>query len=53
MGVLSIFTVTAAFDSLRRYARDQNIKLTDLAYAVVHHDFNPKSPQGRPGPGRR
>ncbi len=28
-----------AFDSLRLYARDQNIKLTDLAVAIVHHDF--------------
>ena len=45
-------SMVAAFDSLRRYARDQNIKLTELAYAVVHHDFNPKSPRGWTGPGR-
>jgi hypothetical protein len=28
--------VEAAFDALRLYARDQNIKLTDLAVTVVH-----------------
>ncbi len=26
----------AAFDALRLYARDQNIKLTNLAVTVVH-----------------
>jgi len=34
-------SMDAAFDSLRLYARDQNLKLTDLAVAIVHHDFNP------------
>lgn len=28
-----------AFNAMRLYARDQNIKLTDLAVAIVHHDF--------------
>ncbi len=41
-------SMVAAFASLRLYARDQNIKLTDLAFAVVHNDFNPTFPQGRP-----
>ncbi len=41
-------SMVAAFASLRLYARDQNIKLTDLAFAVVHHDFNPTFPKGRP-----
>ncbi len=41
-------SMVAAFASLRGYARDQNIKLTDLAFAVVHHDFNPAFPKGRP-----
>ena len=40
--------MVAAFASLRLYARDQNIKLTDLAFAVVHNDFNPTFPKGRP-----
>lgn len=30
----------AAFDALRLYARDQNIKLTDLAVTVVHDNFS-------------
>ena len=34
----------AAFDALRLYARDQNIKLTDLAAGVVHNNFNPRFP---------
>jgi hypothetical protein len=34
-------SMEVAFDSLRTYARDQNLKLTDLAIAIVHHDFNP------------
>jgi hypothetical protein len=38
----------AAFDSLRLYARDQNLKLTDLAVAIVHHDFNPALRNGSP-----
>lgn len=33
-------SMVTAFDSLRQYARGQNIKLTDLAYAIVHNDFN-------------
>ncbi len=41
-------SMAAAFDSLRRYARDHNIKLTELAFAVVHDDFNPASAKGRP-----
>jgi ANTAR domain/GAF domain len=40
-------SMVTAFDSLRLYARDQNIKLTDLAYAVVHNDFNPSFAKGR------
>ncbi len=39
--------MVTAFDSLRQYARDQNIKLTELAYAVVHNDFNLR-PKGQP-----
>ena len=47
-------SMEAAFDALRQYARDQNIKLTDLAVAVVHQDFNPVFGQGRPpSPGQR
>ena len=34
-------SMEVAFDSLRLYARDQDLKLTDLAVAIVHHDFNP------------
>lgn len=34
----------AAFDALRLYARDQNIKLTDLAVTVVHNNLNPRIP---------
>ena len=34
----------ATFDALRLYARDQNIKLTDLAVTVVHNNFNPWFP---------
>lgn len=41
-----------AFDSLRLYARDQNLKLTDLAVAIVHHDFNPALRDG-PSPVTR
>lgn len=37
-------SVEAAFDALRLYARDQNIKLTDLAVTVVHNNFNPRIP---------
>jgi hypothetical protein len=42
--------VSLAFDSLRTYARDQNLKLTDLAIAIaiVHHDFNPALRKGPP-----
>ena len=41
-------SMDAAFDSLRLYARDQNLKLTDLAVAIVHHDFNPAVRKGPP-----
>lgn len=41
-------SMQAAFAALRLYARDQNIKLTDLAIAVVHNDFHPMFPAGRP-----
>jgi GAF domain-containing protein len=41
-------SMEAAFAALRLYARDQNIKLTELAVAVVHNDFNPLFPAGRP-----
>ncbi|MGD0245896.1 MAG: GAF and ANTAR domain-containing protein [Streptosporangiaceae bacterium] len=41
-------SMDAAFDSLRSYARDQNLKLTDLAVAIVHHDFNPAVRKGPP-----
>ena len=41
-------SMEAAFDSLRTYARDQNLKLTDLAVAIVHHDFNPPPRKGPP-----
>jgi hypothetical protein len=34
-------SMKVASDSLRLYARDQNLTLTDLAVAIVHHDFNP------------
>ena len=46
-GRLGMSMVTA-FDSLRQYARAQNIKLTDLAYAIVHNDFNPPFLSGEP-----
>ena len=35
----------AAFDALRLYARDQNIKLTDLAVTVVRSNFTPGFPR--------
>jgi ANTAR domain/GAF domain/Histidine kinase-like ATPase domain len=41
-------SMEVAFDSLRLYARDQNLKLTDLAVAIVHHDFNPAFRSGPP-----
>jgi transcriptional regulator with GAF, ATPase, and Fis domain len=41
-------SMEAAFVALRSYARDQNIKLTDLAVAVVHNDVNPMFPAGWP-----
>ena len=47
-------SMETAFDALRQYARDQNIKLTDLAVAIVHQDFNPAFRKGRsPSPGQR
>ncbi len=45
-------SVEAAFDALRLYARDQNIKLTDLAAGVVYNNFNPQVPLGPRGTGR-
>jgi hypothetical protein len=41
-------SMEAAFDSLRTYARAQNIKLTELAFTVVHNDFDPTSVKGQP-----
>jgi len=41
-------SMTAAFDSLRLYARDQNLKLTDLAVSIVYHNFNPTLRDGPP-----
>jgi hypothetical protein len=41
-------SMEAAFDSLRLYARDQNVKLTDLAFTVVHDDFNLAFLKGQP-----
>jgi GAF domain-containing protein len=41
-------SMEVAFDSLRLYARDQNIKLTDLALTVVRNDFNPTFLKNRP-----
>jgi hypothetical protein len=41
-------SMEVAFDSLRAYARDQNLKLTDLAIAIVQHDFNPALRKGPP-----
>ena len=47
-------SMETAFDALRQYARDQNVKLTDLAVAIVHQDFNPAFRKGRPpSPGQR
>jgi AmiR/NasT family two-component response regulator len=40
-------SIEAAFDSLRLYSRDHNIKLTNLAVAVVHQNFNPAFRPGR------
>jgi GAF domain-containing protein len=37
-----------AFDLLRLYARDRNIKLTDLAVSVVRQGLNPVFRPGRP-----
>ena len=41
-------SMEAAFDALRLYSRDHNIKLTDLAVTVVHQNFNPAFRPGRP-----
>jgi signal transduction histidine kinase len=41
-------SMEVASDALRRYARDQNLKLTDLAAAIVQHDFNPPFRSGPP-----
>jgi AmiR/NasT family two-component response regulator len=36
-------TMDAAFAALRRYARDHNLKLTDVATAVVTRGLDPTS----------
>jgi GAF domain-containing protein len=41
-------SMEAAFGSLRLYSRDHNIKLTNLAVAVVHQNFNPPFRAARP-----
>ena len=41
-------SMAAAFDALRLYSRDHNIKLTNLAVTVVHQNFNPVFRPGRP-----
>jgi len=41
-------SMEAAFDALRLYSRDHNIKLTNLAVTVVHQNFNPMFRPGRP-----
>jgi GAF domain-containing protein len=46
-GVLSerrSVSMDVAFDMLRRHARSHNLKLTDVAMAVVRGDLNPDSP---------
>ena len=40
-------SMVAAFDSLRTYSREKNMKLTDLAQAIVHDDYNLAWPTGR------
>jgi hypothetical protein len=35
--------MTTAFDALRRHARQRNIKLTDLALAVIRGDTDPSA----------
>jgi GAF domain-containing protein len=42
-------SMEAAFDALRLYSRDHNIKLTNLAVAVVHQNLNPVFRPARPG----
>jgi hypothetical protein len=41
-------SMKVASDSLRRCARDQDLKLTDLAAAIVQHDFSHASRSGPP-----
>ena len=41
-------SMEAAFDALRLYSRDHNIKLTNLAVAVVHQNLDPVFRPGRP-----
>ena len=36
----------AAFDMLRRYARNHNLKLTDVALTVVRREVDPRSLPG-------
>jgi GAF domain-containing protein len=38
-------SMDVAFDTLRTHARDHNIKLTELAIAIVHGDFDPGPPR--------
>jgi GAF domain-containing protein len=43
-GVLAerrVISMDDAFDTLRQYARSRNLKLTDVAYDVVHGELNP------------
>jgi AmiR/NasT family two-component response regulator len=42
-------SMEAAFEALRLYSRDHNIKLTNLAVAVVHQNLNPVFRSARPG----
>jgi AmiR/NasT family two-component response regulator len=41
-------SMDAAFDSLRHHARSHNLKLTDVALAVVRGDIDPDSLPGAP-----
>lgn len=44
-------TMDVAFDRLRRYARSHNLKLTDVALAVVRGELDPSAPTlGAPHP---
>jgi len=39
-------SMVGAFEALRRYARDHNLRLTDAAAAVVRGDLDPEVPEG-------